>query len=227
MEYLKNQYRRFTFFWEMDHKEPIEPFFKSNVTTLNDSGILSLEEYYKENQNFFVVDALPNVNYTHIRKVLDNLLSSKESRTDKNQNSPLETGPLERIYELEQKKIYHAQEGQLKTKTETHKRFVWTLLLEEKTELMEEYRRVHSIGQAWPQITKNMKQVGVKDMEIYLHANQAILIMDTKPNFDLEKVAPVWQSLPRENEWQAYVAKFQKVDPLSKTTEKWQTMISK
>ncbi|ARV16961.1 hypothetical protein BTO07_16205 [Polaribacter sp. SA4-12] len=120
--------------------------------------------------------------------------------------------------------MYPAKEGQLKSKLVEFKRFVWTLLLEEAPELMAEYRKAHSIGQAWPEITNNMKKVGVKDMEIYLHGNQAILIMDTKPDFDLEKVGPEWQKLPRENEWQEYVAKFQRTSPESSIQEKWLDM---
>jgi len=50
--------------------------------------------------------------------------------------------------------------------------------------------------------------------------------MDTKPGFDLDEVSPIWQKLPREEEWQAYVAKFQRTDPDSSIQEKWKDMIA-
>lgn len=207
MEYSENHFRRFTFFLETDSKESIPSFLKSHVIMLRSDGILNIEGYRKENQYFFVVDALPKMNYVDVKKTLQ-----------------IQTEPLERIYEFEQSKVYTAKEGQLKTRLDNCKRFVWTLLLEEDPELLTEYRKSHSIGQAWPEITKNMKQVGVKDMEIYLHGTQAILIMDTKPDFDLEKIGPEWQKLPRENEWQEYVAKFQRTSPESSIQEKWLDM---
>ena len=80
------------------------------------------------------------------------------------------------------------------------------------------------MGQVWPQINKNMKSVGVKDMEIYIWNFRAFLIMDTKPEFDMQIDGEKWSKLPREKEWQKFVSKFQKVDPDSKAMEKWQGM---
>ncbi|MEM9986443.1 MAG: hypothetical protein AAF804_15220 [Bacteroidota bacterium] len=48
--------------------------------------------------------------------------------------------------------------------------------------------------------------------------------MDTQEDFNLEEIGPRWQQLPREQEWQAYVAKFQRTDPGSSVLEKWQDM---
>ncbi len=204
MEYLENQFRRFTFFYETGSYENSSLFLQDNELISSPFEVINVEGYRKENQFFFIVDTLPNYDFSDIKKELK-----------------LVTEPLERIYEFNQKKVYTAKEGQLKTRLDKCKRFVWTLLLEEDEELIAEYKKVHSIRQAWPEITQNMKQVGVKDMEIYLYGNQAFLIMDTKPDFDLEKVGPIWQKLPRENEWQAYVAKFQRTNSESSIQEKW------
>ena len=115
-------------------------------------------------------------------------------------------------------------EGQLIRSIADTKRYVLTLEIMNDSSLRAEYIEIHSIGKAWPEITRNMKQVGVKDMEIYLDGYQAYLIMDTKKDFDFKKDGEAWSKLPRESEWQNYVAKFQKVDPQSKTTEKWLEM---
>ncbi|WP_298365636.1 L-rhamnose mutarotase [uncultured Lutibacter sp.] len=207
MEYSINQFRRFTFFLKTVSRQTISAFFKNDIEKINANGILNLEGYQKGNQYFFIVDVLPNKSFNDVKKVFEKGL--------------LQPKALERIYELDQTEIYLANEGQLKTKLGNIKRFVWTLLLEEDPNLIAEYKKAHSIGKAWPEITSNMKSVGVKDMEIYLNGNQAILIMDTKPNFDLEKAGPKWQKLPRENEWQEYVAKFQRTSPESSIQEKW------
>lgn len=132
---------------------------------------------------------------------------------------------LDHIYKMEQKKVYKPEEGQLIT---MHKkefaRFILTLEIINDAELAEEYVAVHSIGKAWPEITQNMKTVGIHEMELYLLGYRAFLIMDTKPNFDWDVDGEKWGELPRENEWQAHVAKFQKTDPESKAAEKWKTM---
>ena len=61
-------------------------------------------------------------------------------------------------------------------------------------------------------------------MEIYLLGYQAFLIMDTAADFDMKKDGVRWANLPREREWQEYVAKFQKVDLKSNSIEKWKSM---
>ncbi|WP_420322210.1 L-rhamnose mutarotase [Flagellimonas sp.] len=109
--------------------------------------------------------------------------------------------------------------------SDTYKRTVMTLELKANEELLEAYKKVHEPGLVWPEIISNMKAIGVKDMEIYLYGYQAFLIMDTHLDFDMEKDGERWANMPREKEWQAYVAKFQKIDPKSKTVEKWKTMI--
>ncbi|TYA71741.1 L-rhamnose mutarotase [Seonamhaeicola marinus] len=177
---------------------------------LKNSGIQSLEIYEKSPNYFFLVDGEPYLNNSKVEEVFSTDFA--------------ELFPLERIYEFEQAAVYNAYDGQLKNANGKIKRFVWTLLLQEDETLIEEYKEVHSMGKAWPEITNNMRLVGVKDMEIYLSGTQAILIMDTKPDFNLDEVGPKWQKLPREEEWQAYVAKFQRTDPNSSIQEKWQDM---
>ncbi|GAB1855230.1 hypothetical protein MHTCC0001_00630 [Flavobacteriaceae bacterium MHTCC 0001] len=213
-----NQFRRFTYLISGKHNTVLElsVTIKSEDVQkqLKAAGILSFEIYHKAPNHFVLIDAEQSMDSTDISRMLSNMSEDLE-----------QASPLERIYKFEQKAVYSAKDGQLKMAIGAKKRFVWTLLLQEDEALIEEYKRVHSIGQAWPEITANMKTVGVKDMEIYLFGTQAILIMDTKPDFNLEDVGPKWQKLPREEEWQAYVAKFQRIDPKSSIQEKWQDMI--
>ena len=126
---------------------------------------------------------------------------------------------------MEQKQSYTAPQGQLIPRPPTEfARFVLTLEIINHPELAKEYVAVHAPGKAWPEITQNMKTVGIKEMELYLTGYRAFLIMDTKPDFDWDTDGEKWGTLPREKEWQSYVAKFQKTDPESKAAEKWKNM---
>ncbi len=131
---------------------------------------------------------------------------------------------LDRNYKSKQKSKYKATQWQLIIRTGNFKRYVLTLEIVNDATLLKEYVKIHAMGQTWPEIADNMKLVGIKDMEIYLWGYRAFLIMDTKPDFDMQKDGEKWSMLPREKEWQQYVAKFQKVDPDSKATEKWVAM---
>ncbi|MFY0626579.1 MAG: L-rhamnose mutarotase [Reichenbachiella sp.] len=229
--YSEDQFRRFTYFLESE-SPAIKDFFNSKRwkerRTIVSTKIKDLKIYNKENEYFLLIDAVPEMDSKTLSEQLriEPVIVDMIRKLKKNDiEIPSHDEGLERIYKLDQKVVYSPKEGQLKNDIGEYKRFVWTLLLEEDPELMAEYKRVHGIGMAWPEITNNMKSIGVKDMEIYLHNSQAILIMDTKPDFNLKEVGPIWQQLPRENEWQEYVSKFQRIDPNSSIQEKWVDMV--
>lgn len=213
------QFRRFTYLVNSKVQDisRIVTRIKSNgiQNTLNEAGVLSFKIYQNEDSNFLLIDGEKHMNSAAINRILLNI-------SDDFNIISFESSPLERIYKLEQKEVYAPTDGQLKTTVAPYKRFVWTLLLE--PDLIEEYKNVHAMSQAWPEITANMKEVGVKDMEIYIKNDRVVLIMDTKLGFNLEEVGPKWQKLPREEEWQTYVARFQRTDPESSIQEKWRDM---
>ncbi len=202
--------RRFTF---------AVPSSKVSLSSFKNNASKSLDiDFFKlDNASFLIIDAPSNENFDSMMKTL------KKEAPDLYQSIEGIT-PLERIYKLEQKEIFSANQGQLIQTQENTKRYILTLEMINDPALREDYIKVHGMGMAWPEITNNMKQVGVKDMEIYLEGYQAYLIMDTKADFDFATDGEKWSKLPRESEWQEYVAKFQKVDPQSKATEKWQEM---
>jgi L-rhamnose mutarotase len=215
-----NPFRRFTYFFTSDDSATLSEAFKSEAfkQLKTSECIKELNVYQKDDVYFMVVDADASFNSEKLFDTLKLLMNSDGF----NSIFPKHNEALERIYKLDQKAIYSPIEGQLKDDIGEKKRFVWTLLLE--PDLIEEYKNVHGMNMAWPEITANMKTVGVKDMEIYINHEQVMLIMDTKPDFNLDEIGPKWQKLPREEEWQAYVAKFQKTDPKSSIQEKWQDM---
>ena len=101
------------------------------------------------------------------------------------------------------------------------KRYCKTLQLENDVEFIEEYKKVHAMGNAWPVITQGMKDVGIIDMEIYLDGTTLFMIMDTEQNFDHDKAMKRLASLPRQSEWEATVSKYQKASVSSSANEKW------
>jgi L-rhamnose mutarotase len=102
-----------------------------------------------------------------------------------------------------------------------YKRYCKTLMLEEDPGLIESYRKVHAPGAAWPEITRGMSEVGILDMEIYLDGTRLFMIMDTVPDFDHDSAMDELASKPRQAEWEAFVANFQKSDPGKSSGEKW------
>lgn len=230
-KYGKDEFRRFTYFLNSNNPRTEQLLKRIDWGTMDgkamDYGIYRANCYKKDSGYFFIFDAKPTLNSEELLNGFQQIDSVKyvmESMQTLGVKFPAADNALERIYKLDQKVIYAPFMGQLKRDVGAHKRFVWTLLLQEDPKLMAEYKKAHSMGQAWPQITENMKAMGVKDMEIYLSGTQAMLIMDTEPKFDMAVAGPKWQKLPREKEWQENVAKFQRIKPGSSIQEKWQDM---
>lgn len=104
------------------------------------------------------------------------------------------------------------------------KRFCKVLKLKDDPQLIEEYKKVHAPGAAWPEITQGMKEVGIVNMEIYILGNQLFMIMDTVPGFDHEKAMKELAEKPRQKEWEAHVSRFQQTSAEASADEKWQLM---
>ena len=105
-----------------------------------------------------------------------------------------------------------------------YKRYCKTLLLKNDPQLIEDYKKVHAPGAAWPEIMQGMKEVGILDMEIYLDGNRLFMIMDTVADFDHEKAMAELATKPRQSEWEAYVSRFQKTTEDASADDKWQLM---
>jgi L-rhamnose mutarotase len=101
------------------------------------------------------------------------------------------------------------------------KRYCKTLQLKNDAALIEEYKKLHAMGNTWPEITQGMKDVGIIDMEIYLDGTTLFMIMDTTQNFNHEKAMTTLATLPRQSEWEATVSKFQKTSVSSSANDKW------
>jgi L-rhamnose mutarotase len=104
------------------------------------------------------------------------------------------------------------------------KRYCKTLILNDDKKLIEEYKKVHAKGAAWPEITQGMLDVGIIDMEIYIFGTRLFMIMDTVADFDHELAMKELAKKPRQSEWEKYVSKFQKTSADATADEKWQLM---
>lgn len=104
------------------------------------------------------------------------------------------------------------------------KRYCKTLSLKDDQQLIEDYKKVHAPGAAWPEITQGMKEVGIVDMEIYILGTRLFMIMDTVPDFDHDKAMAELAGKPRQTEWEAYVSRFQQTSAEATADEKWQLM---
>lgn len=110
------------------------------------------------------------------------------------------------------------------TKLTSFKRYCKTLMLKDDPRLIEEYKKVHAPGAAWPEITQGMREVGIIDMEIYLLGNRLFMIMDTVADFDHERAMDQLAGKPRQAEWETYVSRFQQTSAEATADEKWQLM---
>jgi len=104
------------------------------------------------------------------------------------------------------------------------KRYVQTMDLKDNPELIAEYRRRHSKESAWPEILDGIREVGILEMEIYILGTRLFMIVETPLDFDWDSAMARLATLPRQEEWEAYVALFQGCDKNATSDEKWHMM---
>jgi len=102
------------------------------------------------------------------------------------------------------------------------KRYCQTLTLVDNPEMIEKYCEVHK--HVWPEIIEGQRQVGILAMEIWRLGRSLFMIMDTADDFDFERDMARLSGLPRQAEWEAYVAQFQGCSASARSDEKWQRM---
>ena len=104
------------------------------------------------------------------------------------------------------------------------KRYCQMLNLKDDPALIAEYRKRHSEEEVWPETLAAIREVGILEMEIYLHKNHAFMIVEVPADFDWEASFAKLATLDRQSEWEAFVAKFQCSKPGATSDEKWQLM---
>lgn len=104
------------------------------------------------------------------------------------------------------------------------KRFCQTLDLKDNPQLIAEYRRRHSEGEAWSEIIDGIREVGILEMEIYLLGTRLFMIVETPVDFDWDSAMARLSTLPRQQEWEDYMSEFQVAAQGASSNDKWQMM---
>lgn len=104
------------------------------------------------------------------------------------------------------------------------KRYCQTLDLKDDPKLIEEYVKYHSREHHWPVINEGIRSVGILEMEIYLLGNRLFMIVETPLDFEWDKAFAKLGTLPKQEEWEEFVAVFQDTLPGFSSSEKWQLM---
>ena len=104
------------------------------------------------------------------------------------------------------------------------KRYVQILELRNDPDMIKEYRKWHSEEFHWKEIREGIKAVGILEMEIYILGTRLVMIVDAPEDFDWQTAMNKLATLPRQAEWEAFVAAFQGCAADAKSDEKWQMM---
>jgi len=88
-------------------------------------------------------------------------------------------------------------------------RYCLALDLRPDSELIKEYRRLHSKEGMWKEIPKGIREAGCLDMEIYLVDNHMFMIVEIPEGENLDRVWEEMGKKERQGEWAEYMLKFQ------------------
>jgi L-rhamnose mutarotase len=99
-----------------------------------------------------------------------------------------------------------------------------TLDLKNNPELIEEYMHWHKPDQIWKEIPAGIRQVGIMEMEIFLFQNRMFMVVQTPDDFDWDKAMLDLSKLPRQQEWETFMAQFQQLYQGQGINGKWQRM---
>lgn len=105
------------------------------------------------------------------------------------------------------------------------KRYCRTMQLREgDPAFIEDYRHAHSEGVIWQEIIDGIKAVGILEMEIYILGRKLFMIVETPLDFDWDAAMTRLASMPRQQEWETFMSRFQDCSAEATADEKWQMM---
>ncbi len=104
------------------------------------------------------------------------------------------------------------------------KRYCQTMDLRDDAELIGKYREAHDKEHFWDEIKQGIRSVGILEMEIYILDTRLFMIVETPLDFDWDSAMKRLASLPRQEEWESFVAQFQQCDKNATSDEKWRMM---
>ncbi len=104
------------------------------------------------------------------------------------------------------------------------KRYCQTLDLKDDPQMIAEYVNRHSKAKAWPEIREGIRSIGILEMEIYRLGTHLFMIVETPLDFEWEEAMEKLATLPRQEEWEEYMAVFQICEPGATSAQKWKLM---
>lgn len=104
------------------------------------------------------------------------------------------------------------------------RRYCRTMELKNDSTLIEEYKKRHSQPEAWSEILEGIRSVGILEMEIYISGNRLFMIVETPVDFNWDAAMARLATLPRQQEWEDYMAIFQQCKEGDTAEDKWKMM---
>ncbi len=104
------------------------------------------------------------------------------------------------------------------------KRYCQTMDLRDSAELIRKYKEAHDRDHFWDEIKQGIRSVGILEMEIYILGARLFMIVETPLDFDWDTAMARLATLPRQAEWEEYVAQFQQCSKNATSDEKWRMM---
>lgn len=105
------------------------------------------------------------------------------------------------------------------------KRYCRTMQLREGDQkFIDDYRHAHSEGVIWKEIIDGIREVGILEMEIYILGNKLFMIVETPLDFNWDEAMERLAKLPRQQEWETFMSRFQDCSAKATADEKWQMM---
>ncbi|QRR00687.1 L-rhamnose mutarotase [Dyadobacter sandarakinus] len=104
------------------------------------------------------------------------------------------------------------------------KRTCMALDLARDSQLVAEYLDLHSTSGMWPEIPAGIREAGIADMQIYRIGYRLFMIVDHDEDTSLTDAFAKMSTMPRQPEWAALMAGFQRKLADAKPDEHWATM---
>lgn len=104
------------------------------------------------------------------------------------------------------------------------KRYCQFMEISDCPELIRKYRECHDEKHSWKEIRNGIKNVGIFEMELYIIGNKVVMIVETPLDFNWDEAMERLAGLPRQAEWESFVAAMQGCDPNATSDQKWQLM---
>ena len=106
----------------------------------------------------------------------------------------------------------------------TTQRFGMALDLIDEPNLIEEYERYHRPENAWPEVTRSIRDAGIEEMEIYRVENRLFMVVDANNSYDPGAKADADASNAKVREWEDLMSCFQQPLRSAPTGQKWLAM---